>query len=391
MTSTSRQGVATAMCGLLVVGLAACAKVEPSAVPGQAATSSKPTSNATSVPTSAVPATTAPTSAAPSSVPPKATPSKTPSATPSDTASASPSATPSLPAALMKQGSQGKQVRELQCRLAQLKLLSGSVDGMYGSVTGKAVSAFQRDQQLTASGQVDQATWDALVKATRQPTNNELYNLTPAGPALYKRGSQGSQVREIQARLKQLGLFSGDVADNFGPVTQAAVTSFQRHYGFEATGAVDQATLTALEAKTHEPTKAELTNAPPTGTIAKLDKRCWTGRVVCISKTTRQLNWVVDGTVLKTMDVRFGSPQLPTSEGVFSIYWKSRDHWSTKYDAPMPFALFFNGGQAVHYSEAFARQGYNGYSHGCVNVRDYDGVKWLFDQTHVGDKVVVYR
>ena len=56
----------------------------------------------------------------------------------------------------------------------------------------------------------------------------------------------------------------------------------------------------------------------------------------------------------------------------------------------MPFAMFFSGGQAVHYSPDFASVGYNGASHGCVNVRDHAGVAWLFDQVAVGDKVVVY-
>ena len=56
----------------------------------------------------------------------------------------------------------------------------------------------------------------------------------------------------------------------------------------------------------------------------------------------------------------------------------------------MPFAMFFSDGQAVHYSPDFASVGYNGASHGCVNVRDHDGVAWLFDQVVVGDKVVVY-
>jgi lipoprotein-anchoring transpeptidase ErfK/SrfK len=53
--------------------------------------------------------------------------------------------------------------------------------------------------------------------------------------------------------------------------------------------------------------------------------------------------------------------------------------------------MFFSGGQAVHYSSDFAARGYNGASHGCVNVRDYNGIKWLFGQVKVGDKVIVYR
>ena len=73
------------------------------------------------------------------------------------------------------------------------------------------------------------------------------------------------------------------------------------------------------------------------------------------------------------MDVRFGSDRTPTREGTFSVGWKSRNHFSTLYNTPMPYAMFFSGGQAVHYSADFAARGYSGASHGCVNVRNYSG------------------
>ena len=146
---------------------------------------------------------------------------------------------------------------------------------------------------------------------------------------------------------------------------------------------------------THKPTQDELNNVAPkpvNGPIstAGLDSRCLTGRALCISKTTRKLVWVVDGKALLRMDVRFGSSANPTREGAFTVYWKSRDHVSTTYGSKMPFAMFFSGGEAVHYSSDFAARGYAGASHGCVNVRNYDGIKWLFDQVVVGDKVIVY-
>ena len=90
------------------------------------------------------------------------------------------------------------------------------------------------------------------------------------------------------------------------------------------------------------------------------------------------------------MAVRFGSSYTPTREGLFHVGWKSRDHVSKLYDSPMPFAMFFSGGQAVHYSSDFAARGYAGASHGCVNVRDLAGMQWLFDQVALGDKVVIY-
>jgi lipoprotein-anchoring transpeptidase ErfK/SrfK len=140
---------------------------------------------------------------------------------------------------------------------------------------------------------------------------------------------------------------------------------------------------------TREPTKAELFNIVPSGPA--LDPRCLTGRAMCVDKTSRSLRWVVDGSVLETVEVRFGSDELPTREGAFTVFRKSRDHVSSLYNTPMPFAMFFSGGQAVHYSPDFAANGYNGASHGCVNVRDRAVVAWLFDRVRLGDKVIVYR
>lgn len=123
---------------------------------------------------------------------------------------------------------------------------------------------------------------------------------------------------------------------------------------------------------------------------ARLDSRCLTGRAICISKKERKLRWVVDGQIRMTLDVRFGSELTPTRNGAFKINWKSRNHVSSIYHTPMPFAMFFSGGQAIHYSSDFARRGYNGASHGCVNVRDHASIAKLFDLARTGDKVIVY-
>ena len=195
-------------------------------------------------------------------------------------------------------------------------------------------------------------------------------------------------MRELQARLKQLAWYFPDVDGVYGDVTVEAVRGFQEKRGFEVTGEVDRRTMQRLVAMSTTPTDAELHNL---GNVpGALDARCRTGRVMCVDKTSRTIRWVVDGKVIQTMDVRFGGSATPTREGSFTVGYKSRDHHSQLYDTDMPFAMFFSGGQAVHYSPDFASVGYNGASHGCVNVRDYEGVAWLFDQVAIGDKVVVY-
>ncbi|WP_292675889.1 L,D-transpeptidase family protein, partial [Nocardioides sp.] len=207
-------------------------------------------------------------------------------------------------------------------------------------------------------------------------------------PPLLEPGDEGDEVRDLQARLKQLAWYFPDVDGVYGEATTEAVRGFQEKRGFDATGEVDRRTMKRLRQMSTTPTHAELHNL---GNVpGALDARCRTGRAMCVDKTSRTIRWVVDGKVVKTMDVRFGGPSTPTREGLFHVGYKSRDHHSRLYDTDMPFAMFFSGGQAVHYSPDFASVGYNGASHGCVNVRDYDGVAWLFDQVEVGDKVVVY-
>jgi peptidoglycan hydrolase-like protein with peptidoglycan-binding domain len=221
------------------------------------------------------------------------------------------------------------------------------------------------------------------------PVEPEKPELTP-GPALLSPGDQGEDVKDLQARLKQIDWFEADVTGFYGDVTTEAVRGFQAKREIPVTGEVDRRTLNRLHGMTTEPTSAELTNQQSGNVPGALDQRCTTGRVLCVDKTSRTLRWVVDGAVEKTVDVRFGSEYTPTREGAFRVEYKSRDHVSSLYDTSMPFAMFFSGGQAVHYSPDFAAVGYSGASHGCVNVRDYDGIAWLFDEVQVGDKVIVY-
>jgi hypothetical protein len=212
------------------------------------------------------------------------------------------------------------------------------------------------------------------------------------GPRLLGPGDSGSKVRDLQARLRQISWYVGDVTDDYGSSTTAAVKGFQAKREIAVTGEVDRRTLDRLGAMTRTPTADELANKLPgsTTTSAALDPRCATGRAMCVDKSSSTVRWVVDGKVLRTMAVRFGSSYTPTREGQFQVNSKSRDHVSSLYDTPMPFAMFFSGGQAVHYSPDFAARGYAGASHGCVNVRDQAGIAWLFDQVSIGDKVVIY-
>ncbi len=64
--------------------------------------------------------------------------------------------------------------------------------------------------------------------------------------ALSRVGSRGAEVKAIQQRLTDLGLFSGKIDGIFGPVTEAAVKKFQKQKGLAVDGIAGPKTLAAL-------------------------------------------------------------------------------------------------------------------------------------------------
>lgn len=64
--------------------------------------------------------------------------------------------------AVVKQGSSGQTVRIIQTKLKRWGYYTGSVDGIFGAQTKKAVQYFQRKNGLTADGIVGSATAKAM-------------------------------------------------------------------------------------------------------------------------------------------------------------------------------------------------------------------------------------
>ena len=67
-----------------------------------------------------------------------------------------------------------------------------------------------------------------------------------ASAELYKKGSGGAVVSEIQTRLKNWGYYNGDVDGVYGSRTEKAVRWFQQKNGLNVDGQVGDQTLAAL-------------------------------------------------------------------------------------------------------------------------------------------------
>lgn len=88
--------------------------------------------------------------------------------------------------AVLRQGSTGGEVQEVQRRLRNWGYYSGAVDGIFGAGTRRAVIAFQQKNGLTADGVVGMATYKALGM-------NDSYRVL-AGQGQGGQGGQGGGV-----------------------------------------------------------------------------------------------------------------------------------------------------------------------------------------------------
>jgi peptidoglycan hydrolase-like protein with peptidoglycan-binding domain len=68
---------------------------------------------------------------------------------------------------VLKEGSKGAEVTQLQESLKKLNFYSGTVDGIFGPKTKDAVINFQKSQQLVADGIVGEKTWSKLNAALK--------------------------------------------------------------------------------------------------------------------------------------------------------------------------------------------------------------------------------
>lgn len=111
-------------------------------------------------------------------------------------------------------------------------------------------------------------------------------------------------------------------------------------------------------------------------------------RVTCVD-LTRQMLWIQKGkkVTFGPVPVRTGRNGKETRRGWQRVYWRHKKHFSAVYDhAPMPYAQFFNRGQALHgtYKDLFESG-----SGGCVNLRVKDA-KRLWKLLHVGSRIYIW-
>jgi N-acetylmuramoyl-L-alanine amidase len=174
---------------------------------------------------------------------------------------------------LLKLGSQGVDVLEVQALLQLLGYYDGELDGTYTNHTERAVSEFQKSAGLGQDGILGTSTWSKLLPVVHQsadsttivksdtPTKTVPQPVKPAAKKpelksnpkieesrtpILRRGAKGNAVYRLQQRLGTLGFLAIGPDGDFGELTEKAVKAAQQKYKLEADGVVGGATWNAI-------------------------------------------------------------------------------------------------------------------------------------------------
>ncbi len=175
---------------------------------------------------------------------------------------------------LLKLGSQGVDVLEVQALLQLLGYYDGELDGTYTDNTARAVTEFQKSAGLGQDGILGTSTWSKLLPAVPQSADRKTIvtsepQTKPAAPQslkpdskkpgpksnpkseetrtpILRRGAKGDAVYRLQQRLGTLGFLTIGPDGDFGELTEKAVKAAQQKYKLEADGVVGGATWNAI-------------------------------------------------------------------------------------------------------------------------------------------------
>lgn len=144
---------------------------------------------------------------------------------------------------VIKAGSRGDVVRQLQQRLMDLGYYSSRLDGVYLEDDITAVRAFQKANNLAVDGKAGYNTQSVLY------SENAIRGSALVAPGMTMRyGSAGTDVTALQNRLIELGYLLGTADGKFGVATKASVIAFQKANNLITDGVAGAATQAALYA-----------------------------------------------------------------------------------------------------------------------------------------------
>ncbi|MGD9696670.1 MAG: L,D-transpeptidase family protein [Thermoleophilia bacterium] len=197
------------------------------------------------------------------------------------------------------------------------------------------------------------------------------------GPADLVPGARGEDVKDLQTRMREAGVYpkrKAKITGRFDDVTEVSLERYQKRYKLPVTGVVDARTRSAM-----------------------------VGRIV-VNLGQRKLRLIRNGKVWKTYGIAVGQPAYPTPTGTYEVNDKQVDPSWYPPDSPWaaelstippgpgnPLGTRWIGTTApaigIHGTYADSSIG-TAASHGCMRMHIPD-VEELFEQVSLGMKVII--
>ena len=141
----------------------------------------------------------------------------------------------------------------------------------------------------------------------------------------------------------------------------------------------------AAEKKKQEEAAAAEKKKQEQAAAAASGNPCPASARACVDLTNNK-TWIQEGgqIIYGPVPQIAGRKGYRTPPGMFYVGWKNIDHKSSEFNgAPMPYAIFFNGGIAFHQGSTDTP------SHGCIRLEKPDAQAY-WDLLQVGDSVYVF-
>ncbi len=226
------------------------------------------------------------------------------------------------PGSSLSLGDTGLSVKEMQYYLYLLSayyvpLPVIEYDGVFGTATENAVKIWQELQGLTIDGIVGPVTWDSIynqftkLRTTDGPVKG--FKILEYPGYDIQQGMQGDMVLYLQYLLNYISPFyeyvqGAESTGNYDDNTMTSVKSFQREFGMEVTGAVDNNTWDAIAI-------VFLTCTISTESVNPIPEGEYDGNVLLLGSTGLQvyrLQTYMDG-----IATTFCKPDFVSANGIF--------------------------------------------------------------------------
>lgn len=160
----------------------------------------------------------------------------------------------------LRKGYSGSDVSGVQTQLQTLGYYTSTIDGVYGAGTMAAVSAFQKNNNLSVDGLVGSKTYTRIFSSTAVSSTSSNTNSgssssdsgssgdSSSGSTTYTSlsyGANGDAVTKLQKALKALG-YNVVVDGDYGALTRTAINAFQSLNGLTVDGSAGALTQEKL-------------------------------------------------------------------------------------------------------------------------------------------------